>query len=232
MLHLLIAFSLFASIPQSTISPNTHLVNLRKSEKIRLSYFKDKTTELEKIIFSESQTFQYRWMAFATLAKLKPSERVFERALRSNEWFLRDVALKAGIDIFPAKSLEWNRKAINDPALVVRTTAVKNLKRLQDTASIDLLWDELYAQRNFRKSQGLWIRKHILDSIVSLLPEDKVSDPLWQARILQVLRTEDDSLQAYTFSYLKQNYPNGPSFVKDEPLSIQRKKWVTFLDKN
>jgi hypothetical protein len=231
MLQLLIAFTVFASVPPIKVSPNNTLSYLRKEEKPRLAYFKNKTKELETIIFSEAQTFQYRWMAFTTLAKLEPSQRVFERALKSNEWFLRDVALKASLELFPAKALDWNRHALNDVALVVRTTAVKNLKRLQDAASVDLLWDELYAKRNFRKSQGLWIRKHILDSIVSLLPEEKAKEKLWQSRLIQVLKTEDESLQPFAFAYLKQTYPQGPHFVKDEPMSIQRKKWVAYLDK-
>ncbi len=230
MLQLLIAFSVFASIPKLSSPVNDDLSYLRKDEKSRVAYFKHRSQDLEKIIFAEAQTFQYRWMAFATLAKVEPSERVFEQALHSNEWFLRDVALKASVEIFPKKSLEWNRQALNDVAMVVRTTAVKNLKRLQDAASVDALWTELYAKHNFRKSQGLWIRKYILDSIVSLLPEDKAKDKVWQARLLQVLKTEDDSLQPFAFAYMKQNYPTGPNFVPDEPLSIQRKKWTAFLE--
>lgn len=231
MIQFLIACSLFASIPNKSIDMDLGLNHLRKDEKVRLTYFKNKTDTLEKIIFTDGQTFQYRWMAFATLAKLKPQKLVFEKALKSNEWFLRDVALKASVELFPKLAVDWNRSALDDVAMVVRTTAVKNLKKLQDTASIDALWGELYAKRNFRKSQGLWIRKHILDAIVSFLPDIENNKELWETRLIQIVKIEDDSLQPYAFSFLKQNYPAGPHFVKDEPLSIQKKKWVAFLDK-
>ncbi|MCB0347279.1 MAG: hypothetical protein KDD37_00510 [Bdellovibrionales bacterium] len=230
MFQILFAFTVFASVPNKITTIDGDLGYLRKPEAIRVSYFKNKVNFLEKVIFSDAQTFQYRWMAFATLTKVKPDKKVFEKALRSNEWFLRDVALKASVSLFPKESLGWNRAAIDDVALVVRTTAIKNLKKLQDTASIDALWDELYAKRNFRKQQGLWIRKHILDAIVSFLPSVETHKKLWESRLLQIVKTEDETLQPYAFSFLKQNYPSGPSFVNDEPISIQRKKWMAFLN--
>jgi hypothetical protein len=61
----------------------------------------------------------------------------------------------------PKNAIHWSRELVKDPALVVRTQAVKNLIRLHARSSSSLLWKEIFNKINFRGKQSLWVRGHM-----------------------------------------------------------------------
>lgn len=120
--------------------------------------------ELRKIAFSQEKPYELRWRSVMSMAWLGGKESVvdLEKAIEMNDWYMRDAALKGLQKVHKEKAITWARKLLNDPALVVRTAAVKVLHDLNDTASEKLLWEKLNAPENFRGEQSLWIRRQIV----------------------------------------------------------------------
>lgn len=223
---LLISLS-FASIPKHS---KIHEV-LRESPEKRLSYFKNEGATLRSIAFSDKESFRYRWSAFSTLMKLKSEKKDLLRALKSEDWFLRDLGLKVAKEQFPDIAVAWSKKLIKDPSLIVRTTAVKNLDSLGDANSLDLLWQELYSKQNFRNKRSLWIRRHIVRALGNIAKKDIQRKQLWSKRLAKVLLDEDSRLHTEAIYALANWYPSGPRINVKEPLEIQKEKWLSWTRK-
>lgn len=123
--------------------------------------------DLHKAAFDEAQPYQIRWRALMSMAWMGQKESVgdLEKALVSKDWFMRDGALIALAKVEPSKARVWARKLLNDPALIVRTTAVKTIREMSDTESETQLWTELYRKNNYRGTQSLWVRRHIVETL-------------------------------------------------------------------
>lgn len=133
------------------------------------------STELKKIVFDNQATITERWKALMKLSvsKGRASLPDLEQALNSKDWFLRDGALRATCAIDESLGKKWARYLLSDPALVVRTTAVDMIRRLNDLDAKENLWSELNQKRNFRFGNSLWVRKHIVAVLLQFDPEMK-----------------------------------------------------------
>ncbi|MEQ1877219.1 MAG: HEAT repeat domain-containing protein [Bdellovibrionia bacterium] len=124
-------------------------------------------TELRAVAFDPEKPYQIRWRALMSLAWMgqKESLKDLEVAIASKDWFMRDGALLAIAKVDPNLGVKHARKLLKDAALVVRTTAVKVIRKANDLDSEHLLWEELYKKINFRGNQSLWVRRHIVETL-------------------------------------------------------------------
>ncbi len=132
------------------------------------------THDLKNKAFSDSKTMPERWKAFMELVKIKNKESLpdIQRALNSDDWFMRDAAIKALLYVDSKKAVAEAKKILKeDPALVVRTSAVEILRFTKDKSSASALWKAFEDKKNFRKNQSLWIRPRILSALIEM--EDK-----------------------------------------------------------
>lgn len=123
--------------------------------------------ELNKIAFDKTENLDNRWRALTALVRIHPreSQPFIERALKSDEWYMRNAALV----VLPYSERKWavNKAidALDDSALIVRTAAVKALRQLHATESSPALWQKLNDQSNFHRGEPLWIRRHIIEAL-------------------------------------------------------------------
>lgn len=122
---------------------------------------------LRILAFDANQTVDVRWRSLLTLAMVGGKDVMpeLEAALKSSDWFMRDAGLLALRKVDPKSAVRWSRLLLSDPALVVRTSAVSTLRQLGDSSSRELLWEKLNAPQNFRGSQSLWVRHHIVQAL-------------------------------------------------------------------
>lgn len=115
--------------------------------------------------FSENEEMNVRWNAVVKMAELKKSDSLtdLKKALKSNVWYMRNVALLAIESIDADAAFDAAKKQLDDPALVVRSAAVeviaKNKKRSEEGRK--LLWKELHDKQNRIQTKSLWIREQI-----------------------------------------------------------------------
>ncbi|MCC6277032.1 MAG: HEAT repeat domain-containing protein [Oligoflexia bacterium] len=181
-----------ASIPQNTQRPVIEKVLAQKSEK-KFSDLKKMGprvyADLKRIAFNEDRALGIRWQAFMAMVKIGEKEALPEvdLALRSQDWFMRDAAIRILPILDEDRAYKAAMRALDDSALVVRSTAVKTLKVLKRPESADKLWNELYSKENFMRNQSLWIRKYIVEALADLAP------PNSEEKFIKVL-DDDDSL--------------------------------------
>ena len=91
----------------------------------------DGIKNLKVIAKNPKNTIHLRWRATTALGSYKTKGVVsfLEDQLKNDKWFMRNAALIALRHSSPKRSIYWSNKMLNDPALVVRTAAVQNLKK-------------------------------------------------------------------------------------------------------
>ena len=184
------------SVLHSTLyeAVKAHLAHSPESREMALrSMGRDAKETLSDIAFEKTESLSTRWKALVTLGRLDPKFAVpsLEKALASTEWFMRNAALI----VVPYGNRDWAIKkariAMHDPALVVRTAAVKVLADVRAIEASPLLWEKMNASENFRRGQSLWIRPIISETLAHMArPEDaksfekllKDTDPKVQAQ--------------------------------------------------
>jgi HEAT repeat protein len=126
--------------------------------------------DLRAAAFNSEKPYEIRWRALISMAWLGGKESIvdLEKAIESSDWFMRDAALKGLEKVNKTKAIYWGKRLMNDPALVVRTAAVRVLHDLNDSTSEGLLWEKLNAPENFRGEQSLWIRRQIVTALSDL----------------------------------------------------------------
>jgi hypothetical protein len=146
--------------------------------------------QLEKVAFDKSETLENRWRAVTSYGRLyKNHAREFlEKSLSSPEWFMRNAALVVVPYNQRPWAIQWARLLMHDPALVVRTAAVKTLRQLNATETSDLLWQKLYSSENYRAGQSLWIRRHILEALVQFASRGQ------EKKFISLLKDKDQAL--------------------------------------
>lgn len=158
----------FAAIPNKQESV---LTALRLSPPQRLQIIRQQGKEgirqVREIAFNQKLPIESRWKALTTLVHIAGKESLpdLERALESSDWFMRDVGLKSLETVDATHAKQWARRLTSDPALVVRTSAVGVIKRLNDSSAVPLLWEKLYSLQNYRGAQSLWVRRHIVETL-------------------------------------------------------------------
>jgi len=145
---------------------------------------------LKKLMFTKSEMYELRYKATTALAKLSGAKAKPQmvQALQSNEWFMRNAGLIGLASIDRSEALVWSRKLLNDKALVVRAAAVDVISKAHDTTSTNLLWQKLYSKENYRNSQSLYIRRHIVEALADLDGKEHT------AKFVALLQDKDDSL--------------------------------------
>ncbi len=124
---------------------------------------------MRRAVFSNKYSFEKRWASVSKFASvLSPFQRkeFLIECMNVEEWFIKSPALKIMKQEDKVLALKWARKLLKeDKALVVRSDAVAIINDLRDEDSADLLWEELFARKNFKGSSSLWIRPQIVKAL-------------------------------------------------------------------
>lgn len=155
--------------------------------------------ELMAFSLKEDQPMGNRWRALTlgALARGQASQPELEKALKHEQWFMRNAALVAIERLFPQQLKTAALSLLHDKALVVRSAAVKALSHRLDSASREQLWEELDQTYNFKNKQSLWVRAQIL-SVLAEEPE-KRELPVFA----KTLRDKDSRLHFYSIAALE-----------------------------
>ena len=176
--------------------------------------------DLASIAFNKSLTVKTRWRALMALAVTQEERSLvhLERAVRSKDWFMRNAGIIAMNQIAPERALNWARRMIHDPALVVRTTVVLVFRQRGQIADIDLLWKELDNKINFKRGESLWIRRHIVTALATL------SSPSDTPKFLKLLDDSDYRVRKASVMALESLTGNEPSY-KGKTLTQKVAHW-------
>lgn len=228
MMHLFLVLAAALSVHASPAVPPYEEI-LTRPLKERLTLFTQLKPGSYRFLIHEAwdadKNLQLRWRAVTTMGRLNP--RYFRsnlnKALRSHEWFMRNAALIAiQTERDRAHAVGWAMRLLNDPALVVRTQAVRDLIVLDATRAEPRLWHEMFARRNFRGDESLWIRAHIAQALA------KFAEPGETSLFKRLLLDRDQRL--YKWAILGLEKTTGLKLSStDEPIAIQREKWLSRL---
>jgi HEAT repeat protein len=166
-----------------------------------------------------------RWRALTTMGRLDPVgfRPDIEWALRSSEWFARNAAAIAIRNVERDVAVNWSVRLLRDPALVVRTQAVRNLIDLDARETEPLLWKMLFAKVNFRGQDGLWIRAHLAEAVAKFSSRRRVED------FRRLLSESDERLHKWAIQGLERATGMRIGDI-GEPLEVRRRKWLSRLD--
>lgn len=125
--------------------------------------------QLIKTAFSNQKSLELRWKALISASQIRKEASIpdLKKALESDHWFMKNAALIAIQNVDPELAKVSAKELLNDKALVVRSAAVDVLAKSKDDDSRQLLWQQLFAQHNFRFKRSLWIRRQILDYLAA-----------------------------------------------------------------
>jgi HEAT repeat protein len=175
MTALLFVGSAFGSIPPSDIHKETDaLLALRLPPENRIAALRSLGPQafsiLERLNADREQNLQVRWRALTALGELEPQKALplLQKGLLSPDWFQRNASLLALQFGARQHALAAAAKLMDDPSLIVRTSAVQVMTRFNGKEHEDLLWKKLYSSENFSHGQSLWIRKYIAKALVQI----------------------------------------------------------------
>lgn len=182
--------------------------------------------ELEKMAFDKEEDFRNRWRAITSIGQINPQAALkpLEQALTSDEWFVRNAAMISIAYGDRSVALKWARRLLNDKALVVRTAAVQAIAGLSGKELTADLWEKLYAKENFRGSQSLWIRRHIVQ-VLSRFPR-----PQDKTKFIALLKDPDKSLYKWAIAGLEKLTGQFLNHSK-EPIAKKRELWLAWANK-
>jgi len=180
--------------------------------------------DLRDVAFDTSKPYDLRWRAVVGMAWMGGKESLvdLEKAVASNDWFLRDAALKGLEKVDQEKAKTWARQLLSDSALVVRSSAVRVLHNLNDKESEKLLWEKLSAIENFRGSQSLFIRKQIVMTLSDFAGKEDLKE------FAKLLQDKDSSVQKAAIVALEKI--TGERMDENPRLAIGQ--WHRYLAKN
>jgi hypothetical protein len=179
---------------------------------------------LSKTAFDAKQSLQTRWRAVTTMGRLDPVRfhSDIDRALNSREWFMRNAGLIALLSDRRARAVTWSTKLLNDPALMVRTQAVRNIIALNARETEPILWKLIYDRRNFNGHSSLWIRAHMAEALA------KFAGPGRTKKFERLLLDEDPRLYKWAIAGLEASTGMRMSDSK-EPVERRRQQWLARL---
>ncbi len=179
---------------------------------------------LKSTAFSKSLGVGDRWTAVQEMARADFSwfQKDLERALKDDEWFIRNAALVAIQNGKPEFVRQWSEKLLFDKALVVRTQAAKNLIRFGDSSSSDELLKALNHKMNFRGEYSLWIRPYIAQALALNPPSN------WKHVFQSMLTDRDEKVQSWAIMGLEKK--SGLRLgSNDDSLSVKKQRWLNFF---
>jgi HEAT repeat protein len=179
---------------------------------------------LKRAAFDSSNSLQIRWRAITTMGRwdalrFRPE---LDKALASKEWFMRNAALIALQNDERSRAIAWSVKALDDTALVVRTQAVRNLIELNAIETEPRLWKEMFAKKNFRGAESLWIRQHIAEALA------RFNQPNRTANFRKLLMDEDSRVYRWAIKGLENN-TGMKMTASGESIEVRRQKWLSRL---
>lgn len=176
--------------------------------------------ELHRIAKDDSKSLQIRWRAITATGRLYPiqSMKLLKEMAESPQWFLRNASVIAMSYSERKWAINWAKKLLSDPALVVRTSAVQTLGRLRAVEVSEQLWQELYSRKNYKGEKSLWIRKHIVETLALTAHRGQ------EAKFIQALSDSDKSLHGPAISGLRKIHKGAFASIKDQ--KQLRKKWL------
>jgi len=180
---------------------------------------------LNKMAFSKELHMSIRWRALTSMAILRGKKSLPEliRAVELPAWFMRNAALigMQRADLNEAK--RWARKLLDDKALIVRSAAVRNIKKLNDRRSSTKLWQTLNNKNNYYNGRSLFIRRQIVETLGQLSRHGE------EKKFIKILYDTDPRLYAPAIAALERL--TGHQFgKKNEPIqykSIYWKQWAS-----
>ena len=180
--------------------------------------------ELEVLSFDQSQTLSVRWKSLTALARLQGQKTlpILEQAMQRPEWFMRNAAVIAALNLDRKWAMEWSKKLLEDEALVVRTSAVQNLIALGGRDAKELLWQELYSPKNFRSGNSLWIRRHIAKALSNM------ATPSETFRFSKLLEDQDKRIHPWAVVGLEKSTGRFLG-AQGSPISEKRRLWLAQL---
>ncbi len=172
------------------------------------------------LMMDDAQPMETRWKAVTSVGLIGRAESKpeLERALKHNEWYMRNAGLVAMVGADRASASRWAKALLSDKAAIVRAAAVDAIVEMRDTSSKELLWKKLYAKENFRHGKSLFVRKRILEALTHL------EGPGREQKFVQILSDKDESLHPYAIAALEK-ITNQSLGANTEPTKIRRELW-------
>lgn len=212
----------------SVNSPNLELL-LQKNMNERIAELKRAGSSakpfLSRLAQRKEAGLSLRWRAITTMGRLDPVgfRADLEKALQSSEWFIRNAAAIAIRNADRGEAVNWSARLLRDPALVVRTQAVRNLIDLNARETEPILWKMLFEKMNFRGQDGLWIRAHLAEAVAKFSGRNRIQD------FRRLLSEEDERLHKWAVLGLERS--TGMRIGdKQEPVEVRRQKWLSRLE--
>jgi len=179
---------------------------------------------LRNVAFDKRYGLQARWRALTTMGRWDAAlfRHELDRALTSGEWFMRNAALIALQSDERARAVNWSMRLLDDPALVVRTQAVRNLIALDAREAEPKLWEKMFAGTNFHGQESLWVRIHIAEALATF------ASPQRTRSFQRMLMDPDERLHKWAILGLETatGFKIGD---KSEPLEVRRDQWLARL---
>ncbi|MGZ3723375.1 MAG: HEAT repeat domain-containing protein [Bdellovibrionales bacterium] len=122
---------------------------------------------LASAAFDKKNGLQTRWRAITTMGRLDAAafRKELDRALTGPEWYMRNAALIALQTDDRQRAIASSMRLLDDPALVVRTQAVRNLIQLEAREAEPKMWEKIFSDKNFRGKESLWVRVHLAEAL-------------------------------------------------------------------
>lgn len=192
-----VASSLWAAVPQNESHYKDEVKSIFKhSPSKRSLIFKSHGVRgkqtLAEIAFEKTESLEVRWDAIVTLGRIDPkyAQPHLEKALISSDWFMRNAALVVVSYGDRTWAIQKARLALHDPALVVRTAAVKVLHDLRAIEAKKTLWEKMSSSENFKRGESLWIRPIIANALAVM------ADPAEKKQFEGMLLDRDPGVQS------------------------------------
>lgn len=181
---------------------------------------------LQAIAFKKSNGMDMRWKALTALGRLggDKSRADLEKAMKSQEWFMRNAGLVAFSKMDRAASLAWARRLLSDKALVVRSAAVDVIANAKDTGSSSILWQKLYAKENYKRKQSLFIRRRIVEALADIEGKGR------ESKFIAILQDKDESLHEPAIEALERI--TAKSLGTGESIPSRRAQWQEWYSVN
>ncbi len=179
---------------------------------------------LRKTSHNRELGMNLRWRAITTMGRLNPKafRSDIESALKNADWYLRNAGLIAIRNDDRQQAVLWSTRLLSDPALIVRTQAVRNLIDLDAHEIEPLLWKMLFDKRNFRGDQSLWIRAHLAEAVA------KFAGPGRAQQFRRLLEDRDERLHKWAIKGVEKVTGLSLGHVS-EALEVRRQKWLSRL---
>ncbi len=182
---------------------------------------------LSQTAFDPTQNIQVRWRAVTTMGRFdaRRFQKDLEKALTAKEWYIRNAALIAILNDSRDVTLKWSTQLLKDPALMVRTQAVRNLVGINALEAEPILWQQIWDKRNYRGKESLWIRAHMAEALARMASTGR-------AKYFQKLILDPDP-RLHKWAIIGLERSTGMKITdKKESTEVQRQKWLSRLGIN